>query len=144
VAGAWRHAVVARLPQTLGIAIVRLFCPTISSNTNTNTLLRGGAASTRTKTATQLGQSISTNQQRFAIKSVTKFTRALKVSLLACSRANIGGFVQHRSGCRNTKIARLATPSCSGQSERVSCGFKFSGTVSPVSKALPHNAARDA
>jgi hypothetical protein len=133
------------LTQTLGIAIVHLLHPSISSNTNTNSPLRKGTVSTRTKTKARLGHSISAKQRRFAVKSVTNLKHSLKVSLLACSRASSGCYVRHRSGCRKTKIARLATPSRSGQNEVASCGFKSYGKVSPlVSKAFPHTAARDA
>jgi hypothetical protein len=98
-----------------------------------------------TKTKTRHGQSISTKQQRFAVKSVTRFTQISKVSLLACSRASSVGYVRHRSGCRKTKLVRLASHSCAGYSSQTSCNRKFSGTVSPsVSKAIPHTAACDA
>jgi hypothetical protein len=118
---------------------------TISSNTNTNALLRGGATSTRTKTETELGQSISAKRQRFAVKSVTKLSQTLKVSLLAYSRSSIGGYVEHRSGFRKTRLRRLPSHSCSGHSAQVFSNGKFSGTVSSsVSKASPHTQAHDA
>jgi hypothetical protein len=76
----------------------------ISSNTNTNALLRESTASTPTKTGIQLCQSSSAKDQRFAVESATRFTQALKVSLLACSRSKDSGFVQHRSGCRKHSL----------------------------------------
>jgi hypothetical protein len=124
---------------------VHLLRPSIPSNTNTNAPLLVGTAKAPTKTLTQPRRFISTGQQRFAIKSITRFTHALKVSLLACSRAGIGGFVEHLSGCRKTRTTNLAAPSCSGQSERASCGIQFSGKVGPLaSNAFPLTAARDA
>jgi hypothetical protein len=110
---------------------VHLVCTSISSNTSTNALLLGSAASRATKSRTHLGQSISAKQQRFAVKSNTKFAQSLKVSLLAYRRASSGGFFEHRSGGRKTKLVRLAAQSCSGQSAQASCNTKFSGTVCP-------------
>jgi hypothetical protein len=126
-----RHTIGATLARTLGIAIVHLLRLSISSNANTNALLRRYTASKAAKTKVHLGQSVSAKQQRFAVKSVTKFAQSSKVSLWACSRASSGGFVERRGSCRKTKLLRLAAQACSGQGAQASCNTKFSGTVRP-------------